>query len=361
MNSRKVSSINNPQSTEHSFPLDIKILNPLDYDDWNEQIAELPGSTIFHTSNWAAVLCESYGYQPRYFTALKENRIVGCIPMMHVDSLITGRRGVSLPFTDECHPLGSPECVETLLKIAKSHALETGWKRIQLRGNFHTIRSVPSSTFKSHVIDLNQSKDQLLRKLRKSTRRNIEKANRNKVGIHDSSNARAVKTFCLLNCMTRRRHGLPPQPKRFFDRIEKHILLPGMGFVLTAEVDGGAVASAVFFHFKQLVVYKYSASDMAYQNLRPNNLLIWHAIEKCRAAGFSQIHLGRTEVHHRGLLQFKRGWGAIEKDLHYYDYSPKDRRYYQNNGTLRSSYTLFKKMPMSLLKLSGRILYRHVG
>jgi len=134
-----------------------------------------------------------------------------------------------------------------------------------------------------------------------------------------------------------------------------------MGFVLTATFKDIVVASAMFFHFNNLVIYKYAASDMAYQNLRANNLIIWHAIKQCRAAGFKRIYLGRTETKHSGLLQFKRGWRAVEKDLHYYDYNPKENRFVQNNGELKSSYAVFKRMPIPLLKLSSRILYKHVG
>ena len=77
-------------------------LNPLKYPKWDETLLNTEGSSFFHTSNWARVLHESYNYTPLYFAELQDNRFSHLIPIMEVNSLLTGKRGVSLPFTDNC-------------------------------------------------------------------------------------------------------------------------------------------------------------------------------------------------------------------------------------------------------------------
>jgi hypothetical protein len=108
-------------------------------------------------------------------------------------------------------------------------------------------------------------------------------------------------------------------------------------------------------------MYKYGASDKRYQSLRANNLVMWSAIQWFAGNGFHSMNFGRTEHHHEGLLQFKRGWGTDETNLYYYRYHVKDKQFLQDSNTPKSSYNLFAHLPIPALKLLGRLLYRHVG
>ena len=81
---------------------DIDIVNPIDYQGWDDLLISTTGCTFFHTSAWAKVLSETYHYDPVYFTVFDSDRLIGLIPMMKIKSMFTGRRGVSLPFSDYC-------------------------------------------------------------------------------------------------------------------------------------------------------------------------------------------------------------------------------------------------------------------
>ena len=62
---------------------------------------------MFHTSGWLRALQRTYGYEPVAFTTsppgadLDERRSLFC----DIRSWLTGRRLVSLPFSDHCEPL----------------------------------------------------------------------------------------------------------------------------------------------------------------------------------------------------------------------------------------------------------------
>jgi lipid II:glycine glycyltransferase (peptidoglycan interpeptide bridge formation enzyme) len=170
-----------------------------------------------------------------------------------------------------------------------------------------------------------------------------------------------VDAFYRLNCATRRHHGLPPQPHSFFEKIFDHVISRQKGFVALGTHAGRAVAGAVFFHFKGQCIYKYGASDIAARHLRPNNLVMWAAIKWACRSGMTDFHFGRTEPGNQGLLQFKRGWGASEEELSYYKYDLKKNRFLSNKSGPKSSYRVFKMMPEPLLRLTGNLLYRHVG
>jgi serine/alanine adding enzyme len=121
------------------------------------------------------------------------------------------------------------------------------------------------------------------------------------------------------------------------------------------------IAGAIYFYFGEKAIYKYGASDRIYQHLRPNNLIMWEAIKCCKQNGCKHFSLGRTDLNHGGLLQFKRGWGAKEETIHYYKYDLTKDTFVKDSSRIKPSYSFFRKLPIPLLKLSGRLLYRHVG
>ena len=50
----------------------VEVLNPVKFEGWNERITEHKGYTFFHTSYWAKLISETYGYTP-VFQVIKEN------------------------------------------------------------------------------------------------------------------------------------------------------------------------------------------------------------------------------------------------------------------------------------------------
>jgi hypothetical protein len=343
--------------------LKIEIINPLKIPNWNDQIAQLPGATIFHTANWARVLVESYNYRPAYFTAFKDGQIAGCIPTMDINSLFTGRRGVALPFTDECHPLGTDAVLfEQLWEKAVFFARQKSWRHIELRGRHDRLGKAPAfCTFVVHEIELNGCGQTLLNQFRDSTRRNIYKAEKYDVQVYRLRSLDAVRHFYRLNCITRQSHGLPPQPYAFFKALHQHLIAKNMGFVQLALSSSKTIAGAIFFHFNRKLIFKYGASDTNYQSLRANNLILWEAIQWGLQNGYTRFNLGRTDPEHHGLLQFKKGWGGKMNLLNYYRYEPEAARYIPGPTKLKTFYAVLQKLPMPLLKLTGRLLYRHIG
>jgi len=133
------------------------------------------------------------------------------------------------------------------------------------------------------------------------------------------------------------------------------------GIVVLAVYQGRPIAGAVFFLYRNQGLFKFGASDRSVQHLRANNLVMWEAIRWLSQNGFSGLHFGRTDLENTGLGQFKRGWGAKEKRMHYYRYDIKNERFVSNAGTAKKYYQSFRYLPIPLMRLTGKLLYRHVG
>lgn len=342
----------------------LKIMNPLEWQNWNDLVAASEGYSFFHSSNWAKVLCESYGYKPVYLGSIRNDRFSVLVPMMDVRSLLTGRRGVSLPFTDCCEPVigeygGFRDAMDFLAEYGKN----ARWNHIEFRGGRYFSEEAPCARYYlGHILHLSGNEETVFSGLRDSTGRNIKKALNMGVRVEISTTRDALVEFFRLHCITRKMHGLPPQPSRFFKNIYEHVIARECGMIALASYGGRFIAGAVYFHLGEKAYYKYSASDRRYQETRPNNLIMWEAIRWYLERGCKVLSLGRTECNAAGLRQYKRGWGAEEHTIKYHKYIPgKDVFIGSCSPVKEQYYTIFRYMPMLLSKFAGTLLYKHIG
>jgi lipid II:glycine glycyltransferase (peptidoglycan interpeptide bridge formation enzyme) len=136
---------------------------------------------------------------------------------------------------------------------------------------------------------------------------------------------------------------------------------PQKGLVVLAAYNGRPVAGAVYFHYCSEAIFKFGASDRNHLGHRPNKLVLWEEIKKYSQKGFKVLDLGRTELENIGLRQFKKGWGSDEKKIFYFQYDLQKKRFVAKNNALIKSYWVFKHIPIPLMRLTGNLLYRHVG
>lgn len=342
----------------------IQIINPLAYRSWDELVLSSPNGSFFHTACWARVLAETYKYTPLFFAVVRSGALAALVPCMEVRSAITGARGVSMPFTDYCQPIcGGGINLWELFEEIIHYGEKSGWKYIELRPAASLPDTFkPSSSFFGHLLDLSQEEEDIYAAFRDSTKRNIKRAQKSNIKIAVSNAASSVDEFYRLNCMTRKEHGLPPQPFRFFKKIHEHVIAKGHGIAVLASHDGRPVAGAIYFHAGKNAIYKYGASDQRYQHFRANNLVMWQAISWYRRRGYETLHLGRTEPENSGLLQFKRGWNTREHSIPYYKYDLRRQTFAADTlSAVNPANRYFRKMPIPLLRMAGSMLYRHIA
>ena len=339
-------------------------VNPLGIPDWDRTLAGLEGAGFFHSRAWAAVLHDTYGYRPEYRAEFAAGRLRALLPMMEVDSWLTGRRGIGLPFTDLAEPLCPDAGSFQRLHLATLGLGRTrGWKYAECRGGRHWLPDAPASTsFWRHVLPLHVGETALLSGFEDSVRRAIRKAERGGLKIEFAKTPDAMHEFYRLLGMTRRRHGVPPQPWHFFANLQRHALAAGHGWIVLARQAGLPVAGAVFLHFGRHAIYKFGASDEAHQQLRANNLVMWRAILHYASEGFVDLDFGRTSLGNEGLRKFKLGWGAREQQADYTRYDFRHSGYVTARDEARGWHNrVFQVLPLPLSRLAGSLLYRHIA
>ena len=349
---------------EHTaVSMSIVNLNPVETKNWNDRILKTGQYSIFHSREWAIVLINSYQYSPHFFCWIENGNISSVMPFMEVNSKLTGRRGVSLPFSDSCNPIVNKTAnAHELIDMIAGYARKLGWQYVDFHGgeNLFTNHS-PSIQYLGHRLELSQNLDGIFSTFRSNTRRNIRKAMNSKVKISFGNSMEDMDEFYRLHCITRKRHRLPAQPFFFFRNIFTEIIQKKLGILLCASYRGQIFAAAVFFHFGDKALFKFGASDKNLQHLRGNDLLIWEAIKWYASNGYKSISLGRTGIQHSGLRRFKLGWGVNEYRINYYRYDLKNGNILKiEDGKLAWIMNIvFNKMPIPISRIFGQYLYKH--
>jgi hypothetical protein len=317
---------------------------------------------FFHTSVWARILHETYRHEPAYFCVIAGGRLEVLLPIMEVRSWLTGKRGVSLPFTDFCPPLKSVgRGSDDLYASAVEHGKSRGWRYLECRGHGGAWAGAkPSLGFYGHSISLQAGAEALFRGFESAMRRGIRKAEGAKLQVEFGGSRELVEAYYALHCLTRRKHGLPPQPKRFFQNIGRYALEPGLGFIALVRLGKRAIAGMVFLCHGRQAIYKFGASDPGFQQLRPNNLLMWEGIKQCLARGVETLHLGRTSLGHDGLRRYKLAFGAQEERIEYQKYDFGESAFVMDADRTEGWFNLaFRALPGPLLRMAGNLLYPH--
>ena len=345
--------------------LNAELIDPLTNPEWDRVVLTHHDSNVFHLAAWARVLNSSYGHTPLYFRFSREGKLAALLPIMEVRSLLTGVRGVSLPFSDLCDPLIFDSSVKAghLLNDVNTIASERKWKYFETRSNAfgEALENVTEQYFE-HRLDLRPGVDRLFASFAPSVRRAIRKAEKSGLDVEVTKSWHGMLDFYRMHLRTRRRHGVPPQPLSFFRNIYREIISAGYGSVVVAKAANRPVAAAVFFHSGREALFKFGASDKRAQNLRPNNLVMWKGIQRLAGSGFYTLRFGRTDLHDEGLRHFKQSWGGSQYQIRYFRYGRLSQS--ANNPVSRGGFRLaarvFRRLPLFVNRSVGKLVYPHL-
>jgi len=345
-------------------------LDPFTDPRWSEFLERHSGSTVFHTVEWLQALYKTYGYEPTIFTTSPLGmRLENGWPFCQVNSWITGQRLVSLPFSDHCDPLMDSvadlqACVNTLehslalrklvyVEFRPLHDLEAS-----------TSFALSSNSYVSQQLDLTPSLDALFGRFHKdSTQRKIRRAEREGLTHQEGRSDSLLETFYNLLLPTRRRHQVPPQPRRWFENLVECF---GEALTIRVAYQGPRPTAAILtLRHKDKLFYKYGCSDERFHNLGGMHLLFWRAIQQAKQDGMSVLDFGRSDIQSTGLITFKERWGCTRSIVNYWRLTPL-----HNQKCAYSTKTDWKELlakrvvshlPDRILESLGNALYRHVG
>jgi hypothetical protein len=325
---------------------------------WSEFTGSHPDAGPFHLPAWTSVIADCYHFEAFVLAVVdQQGELLAGVPTIAARSPFGSVRWVSLPFTDSC-PILVREGTEPaeVVEALKSYALAGPATSLQVRDKLPESASLyPVQAGYIHRMDVPRDPADL--HPHKSPRACRNQAIRAGVRISRGTSPKDVASFYRLHTLTRRRHGVPVQPRRFFDLLQDRMIACGSGLVATATLDGRILAAGMYLYHNGALVAKYHASDPLLPSVGAGHLIEWEMMVHACNEGFRTYDVGRTDADAHGLRVYKSGWGLVESPLVYTTISDSPPTVGRPTvGELPKR--IIRSSPLWVCRAAGELLYR---
>lgn len=180
-----------------------------------------------------------------------------------------------------------------------------------------SARSVPPvQPWRTIMLDLRASEDELRARMKEKWRYNIGLAARRGVQVRVASVLADVQAWYSLLQTTGERDQFGIHTLDYYVQVWKRLAEQEQAVLLLAEYEGQLLAGIFVTLFAREAIYLYGASSNEHRNRMPNYLLQWEAIRWARQRGALRYDLwGIPETDDEdeamaGVYRFKSGWGG---------------------------------------------------
>lgn len=327
--------------------------------------------TFYFNQAWLDLISRLFGYEVIPLTTTNgAGEITGFLPLCYMQSPLTGRRLVSLPFSDYCPLLATDEAsANDLVDQAIALAQAKRVKYLELRTGSNEVLAQRSDLrggdlYVRWLKPLNPDTEAMWSSIAKSARKMIKKAQKLGVQARLAQQREDIEEYYRLHLLTRsKKHGMPSQSRRYFYELWDTFAPSGTMQLWLAEYQGQIISSSISFASGTTIRFAYRSSDERYLHLVPNHLLIWTAISWACAKGYEMLDIGRTACDNTGLMDFKRQWGTIQEPLPYYYYPQMAglATTAESSWKYRLLTSCWKRLPLQVTGPLGGYLYKHMG
>jgi FemAB-related protein (PEP-CTERM system-associated) len=328
---------------------------------WDAFVQACPQATFFHRAGWQRVIGQVFRHDTHYLFAVRDNRITGVLPLVHVRSLLFGSALTSLPFAVYGGAAAEDEASAAALeREADELARRLRVQHLELRQLERRHADWPKQdlyvTFRKPILpDVEANMLAIPRKQRAMVRKGI------KNGLKSELDA-GVERFFALYADNVHRHGTPALPRRYFEALRREFGADCEVLTVTGP-DGRLLSSVLGFTFRNEVLPYYAGDDFAARDLAANDFKYWELMRRACARGLTLFDYGRSKVG-TGPYAFKRNWGFEPQPLHY-EYRLYKRESVPQNNPANAKYKLmietWRRLPLGFANWLGPFVVRGLG
>ncbi|HEY7200749.1 MAG TPA: GNAT family N-acetyltransferase [Candidatus Dormibacteraeota bacterium] len=332
--------------------------------EWAALAAGTPEATAFHHPAWTRALADAYGHRSTVLALLGAGGRVDAAAVLARVRRPRQSAWVALPFADHCPVLARDAGSRDRFADCLAAWGARQGVPVEVRGGIPVMPGWPEATIAvRHVLPLDGDATAQRARIHATHAKRLRQAEGRGLGVRLGRSKADVADFYRLHVATRRRLGVPVQPRAFFEAIWRHLIAAGLGIVALAEPPGGPpVAGAVVLAWNRTAIMKFQASDAAAWRFRPNHLVYWTAIRWAAEAGNLRFDLGRTDAGDDGLLQWKAGWGAEGIPLRYSRTAGPAAAGAGGEGPLAAAMRhVIRRSPAFVCRGLGALLYRYAA
>ena len=329
---------------------------------WKRALADgRSHATSAHSPEWFEVIRGAYRHDPLYLSAQDEEGHTAVLPAFIVRRPIGGTVVTSMPFLDAGGPCGGSTSLAALLvSRLVEEAGRIGARSVELRCAAPLeIAATPAEHKVNMTLTLPSDADVLWRRLDKSVRNQVRKAERAGLSI-DVGGIEKLSDFYDVFVARMRDLGSPVHARRFLGAV-----LNGFGNrarIVLVRKDQETVGGLIAIRFNDRLAVPWAACLQQYFALCPNMLLYWDTLRSACGEGIRQFDFGRS-TRDSGTYRFKRQWGAEEEPLFWYTIPLRQRAGSATGGAGRRAALAVKawqRLPLSVTRRLGPHIRRYL-
>ncbi len=339
-------------------------IDPLCDPRW-QKLVNQQKSDVFHSLGWLTVLKSTYDFKFKALVKIDRtgDPIAGMV-YCKIEDMMDSRIS-SLPFSDFCDPLiKNRDDWDSIIDILVGQECKINLRVLHNDTVLNDERFPMVNRALWHCVDLRREVEDLWHGLSGSARRAINKAKRSGIEIRIAKDKSDLRAFFELHLGVRKyKYKLVAQPYSFFEHIWDQFIEKDRGVLMLAVHENRVIAGVLFLEWQDKLYYKFNASNPDYTNFRPNDLIVWNAINYGHTKGYEYLDFGISDWDQEGLLRYKRKYATQEKTVSFLRYTPEKNQSLgekQMRLLLPQITNLFvdEAVPDHITEKAGEVLYR---
>jgi len=284
---------------------------------WDSFVNVEEKATFFHRAGWQQVAAAAFHHQTHSLCAVREDRLVGVLPLIDVKSRFFGHALISSAFCVAGGPLASDSSAqEALIHRALRLGRDLGVDYIELRDTSLNAQDWTPQTglYEGFERAIALDEEECLRQIPRKQRAVLRKALEQSFTITIDQD---VDAFFPVYARTMRNHGTPALPRRYFGSLMA--TFEGDVDILTVWSRGEPLSAVLSFYFRNRVLPYYTGSANEARAIGANDLMYWHLMRHAIARGCTVFDFGRSKVG-TGAHSFKKNWGFDPRPITHWFY-----------------------------------------
>ncbi len=282
--------------------------------EWDAFVASTPFGHHVQTSLWGQVK-SALGYRTKRIIASEEGKIVGggqllikrITPWVSIGFMPKG------PIYLDGNPIFGKLFSDALDKIVRTNhlrflALQPPYENSELSKIFFVAGLRPSwlelTSSSTILIDLSQDIEQILAQMKRQTRQNIRRSEREGITCREGDGS-DIATFYRFHVATSKRQGFTPYTENYYQKMWQIFKTNDNIRLIISEFAGEAISALLLIAFNDTVIAKILGWSGQYPERRPNDALFWASILWAKSHGYHYFDL--EGIDRRCAIKIQQG------------------------------------------------------
>lgn len=284
----------------------IRLASSEDAADWDAYLENHVNRTFAHRWNWSNILKKSFGTEPFYFIAERNDGFVGLLPTMLMKSRLFGTFLISLPWLDYGGPLANDDDIAAkLVHAATVKAEECGCRFLEMRAVQHRLPEMQEKTDKHEfILNLREGEEAIWKSFDAKARNQVRKAEKSSLKVQFGK-AEMLDDFYKVFARNMHDLGTPVWPKSLFSEILRNFYDDTE--IVLVKLDDRTICGGLLLHYQDFSAVPSASAYRQYLSLSPNNIMYWEVIKHCIKRSSKRFDFGRSSKT-SGTYRFKKQW-----------------------------------------------------